>query len=108
MVERSRRCTSDREQVMHRDAGITRTGAGALRDGAHDRLGAVAWRTALSARDDLVMVAVERGDDRTDLRAAQVDPEEVVVAQTLGSLPASSGEDSTLASPSITLFWAAL
>jgi hypothetical protein len=93
---------------MKRDAGIARARAAGFCDGAHDRLGAVAWRTALIARDDLVMVALERGDDRADVRAAEVDPEKVVVAQTLGSLPASSGEERTLASPSITLFWAAL
>jgi hypothetical protein len=55
-----------------------------------------------------VTVTVERRDDRADMGTAEVDAEEVVVAQTLGSLPASSGEDSTLASPSMTLFCAVL
>jgi hypothetical protein len=74
----------------------------------NDGVGAFTWRAALITPDDLVAFGVERGDDRADVRPAEVEAEEVVVAQTRGSLPASSGEDSTLASPSITLFCAAL
>src|SRR5207247_2914881 len=85
--------------------------AGRLRgvaDGANDGAGAVAGRASLISRGDLVMVAVERRDDRADVRAAEIDAEEAVAAQTLGSLPASSGVDSALASPSSTVFCAAL
>jgi hypothetical protein len=108
MVERTGRRAPDGDHLVKRDASVARALARRIRQGADDRVGPVAWRTALGARDDLVMVIVKRGDDRADLRAAEVDAEEVVVAQTLGSLPASSGDDSTLASPSRTLFCAAL
>ena len=93
---------------MERQASLAGARASGIGDRANDGLGAVARRATLITRDDLVLVAIERGDDRADVRTAEVDAEEVVVAQTLGSLPASSGDDSTLASPSMTLFVAAL
>jgi hypothetical protein len=108
VVERTRRGATDTYKLVERQAGLARARAGGVRDRANDGLGAVTWRAALITRDDLVMVAVKRRDDRADVRTAEVDAEEVVVAQTLGSLPASSGDDSTLASPSMTLFVAAL
>ena len=108
MVERARRGAADGDDLVERQAGITRARAGGIRDRANDGLGAVARRATLVARDDLVLVAVKCCDDRADMRTAEVDAEEVVVAQTLGSLPASSGDDSTLTSPSMTLFVAAL
>ena len=75
-----------------------------IRDGANDGVGTVAGRAALIPRGYLVVVAVESRDDRADVRAAEIDAEEAVAAQTLGSLPASSGVDSALASPSSTVF----
>ena len=104
MVERARRGTADREDVVERDARVARGRLRGVRDGANDGVGAVAGRTALIARGYLVVIAVERRDDRADVRAAEIDAEEAVAAQTLGSLPASSGVDSALASPSSTVF----
>ena len=93
---------------MQREACFARARARGISDRANDGVGAVARGAALIARDDLVILAVERRDDRADVRAAEVDAEVVVVAQTRGSLPASSGEFSALASPNSTLFCAAL
>jgi len=104
VVERARRGAPDREDLVERDGRLARGRMRGVRQGANDGVGAVAGRTALIACGDLVMVAVERRDDRADVRAAEIDAEETVVAQTLGSLPASSGVDSALASPSSTVF----
>ena len=93
---------------MQRDPGFPRARASGITQRANDGVRAIARRAALVSCDDLVMVAVERGDHRADMRATEVDAEVVLVAQTRGSLPASSGEDSALASPSMTLFCAAL
>src|SRR6185503_5142854 len=108
VVERARRGAADGGELVKRQAGLADARASGIRDRADDGLGAIARRTTLIARDDLVLLAVERRDDRADVCTAKVDAEEVVVAQTLGSLPASSGDDSTLASPSMTLFVAVL
>jgi len=89
---------------MEGEARLARGRMRGIRDGANDGVGAVAGRAALIARGYLVVVAVERRDDRADVRAAEIDAEKAVVAQTLGSLPASSGVDSALASPSSTVF----
>ncbi len=108
MIERARRSATNGEELVERQTSLARAGTSGIRERAHDGISAIAWCSALITRDDLVAVTVERGDDRADVRTAEVDAEEVVVAQTLGSLPASSGEDSALASPSMTLLWAAL
>ena len=108
MVERARRGAAGGEDLVERQASVARACASGIRDRTNNGLGAVARRATLVARDDLVLVAVKCCDDRADMRTAEVDAEEVVVAQTLGSLPASSGDDSTLTSPSMTLFVAAL
>ena len=104
MVERPRRGAADRLHRMEGEARLARGRMRGIRDGANDGVGAVAGRAALIARGYLVVVAVERRDDRADVRAAEIDAEKAVVAQTLGSLPASSGVDSALASPSSTVF----
>jgi hypothetical protein len=104
MVERAGGGATDREDLVERDARFARARTRGIRERANDGIGAVAWRAALIARGDLVMVAIDRRDDRADVRAPEVDAEEVVVAQTLGSLPASSGVLSALASPSMTVF----
>lgn len=108
MIEWSWGSATNGEELVERQASLARAGASGIRERAHDGVGAIAWCSALITRDDLVAVTVERGDDRADVRTAEVDAEELVVAQTLGSLPASSGEDKALASPSMTLFCAAL
>ena len=103
MVQRAGCRATDRDELVKRNARVARTRARGVSERAHDRVGPFAWRPSHIARDDLVAVAVKRGDDRANVRAAEVDAEEVVVAQTLGSLPASSGEDSALASPTTLL-----
>ena len=108
VIEGTRCGTTDRDDLMQRYARILRRRSRRIRESANDRVGAVPWSVTLIARDDVVAVGRQGRDDCAYARAAKIDAEEVVVAQTLGSLPASSGDDSTLASPSITLFCAAL
>lgn len=108
VVQRTGRGATDRDELAERNARLARARASGVTERTNDRVGAFAWGPPHVARDDLVTVAIEHGDDGPDVRAAKVDAEEAVVAQTLGSLPASSGEDSALASPSRTLFCAAL
>ena len=108
VIERTRRGAASGKDLVQRYAGLARRRARGLGERANDGVGAVSRRPALITRDDLVTIAVERRDHRADMGTAEVDAEEVVVAQTLGSLPASSGDESTLASPSITLFCAVL
>jgi hypothetical protein len=108
MVQRSGCGATRCDELVQRNARVARAGSRGLPHRAHDRVRSLARGPPHVAREDLMVFAFETGDDRADVRAAEVDPEEAGVAQTLGSLPASSGEDSTLASPSRTLFCAAL
>lgn len=108
MVQRTGSGATDGDELVERNARVAGARSRGIADRANDRVSALARSAPNVARDDRVTVTVERRDDRADMGTAEVDAEEVVVAQTLGSLPASSGEDSTLASPSMTLFCAAL
>jgi hypothetical protein len=58
---------------VERKTSFARGRARGISERADDGVGAIAWRSALIARDDLVAVAVERRDDRADVRAAEVD-----------------------------------
>lgn len=108
MVQWSGGGTAGGDELVKGNARVARARSCGIADRPNDRVSAVTRSAPHVTRDDRVTVTVERRDDRADMGTAEVDAEEVVVAQTLGSLPASSGDDRTLASPSMTLFCAAL
>src|SRR6266508_229422 len=91
VVERSGRRAADGDDLVQWQARVPSRRASTFGDRVHRRIGTFAWRRALVARDDVRMGAIRCGDHAADVRGTEVDADEVVVAQTLGSLPASSG-----------------
>src|SRR5204862_6786434 len=81
-------------------------GSGAFRDRRDDVDGTAARGRPLVARDDARDRLLVARDDAADVRRAEIDAE--IEAQTLGSLPASSGACSAVASPPNTCCCAAL
>ena len=89
MVERTRRGAGHRGDLAQRSIHGGERGAGALCDRGDDVLRARARRDALVAADDARHGIVVTRDDASDVRPAEIDAE--IEAQTLGSLPATSG-----------------